>query len=92
MFFVNTLSEYMVDPIHVHLIAIKHVMRYLKGTMDYGLKYVANNKINLLGYLDSDWVGSVANQKSTIGCFFTSGSGMISWINKKQVMCNTQYS
>jgi hypothetical protein len=56
----------MVDPRHVHLIAAKHVMRYLKGTMDYGLKYVADSEISLLGYSDSDWDGSVTNQKSTI--------------------------
>jgi hypothetical protein len=83
-FVVNTLSQYMVDPRRVHLIAVKHVMRYLKGTMDYGLKYVADSEISLLGYSDSDWVGSVANRKSTLGCCFTLGSGMISWISKKQ--------
>ena len=33
-------------------------MRYLKGTVDYGLKYEANQKINLEGYVDSDWAGS----------------------------------
>jgi hypothetical protein len=44
----------MVDPKHVHLIAVKHVMRYLKGKMDYGIKYVANSEISLLGYSDSD--------------------------------------
>jgi hypothetical protein len=74
----------MVDPIRVHLITIKHVMRYLKDTMDYGFKYVADNEINLLGYSDSDWVGSVANQKSTLGCCFTLGFSMISWISKKK--------
>ena len=36
-FTVNTLSQYMVEPRHVHLIAAKHVLRYLKGTLDYGL-------------------------------------------------------
>jgi hypothetical protein len=66
-----------------HLIAVKHVMRYLKGTMDYGLKYVADSEISLLGYSDSDWDDIVANRKSTLGCCFTLGSGMISWINKK---------
>jgi hypothetical protein len=53
-FSMNTLSQYMVDPRRVHLITVKHVMRYLKGTMDYGLKYVAESEINLLGYSDSD--------------------------------------
>ena len=36
-FAVNTLSQYMVDPRQVHLVAAKHVLRYLKGTIDYGL-------------------------------------------------------
>ena len=41
-FVVNTLSQFLVDPRHVHLIATKHILRYLKGTVDYGLKYEAN--------------------------------------------------
>jgi hypothetical protein len=82
-FVVNTLSRYMVDPGRVHLIAVKQVMRYLKGTVDYGVKYVADIEINILGYSDSNWVGSVVNQKSTLGCCFTLGFGMISWISKK---------
>jgi hypothetical protein len=36
-FAVNTLSQYMVEPRRVHLVAAKHVLRYLKGTVDYGL-------------------------------------------------------
>ena len=60
-FDVNTPSEYMVDPRHAHLIAVKHVMRYLKGTMDYGFKYVVDSEINLLGYSDLDWASSVPN-------------------------------
>ena len=58
-FAVNTLSQYMIEPRHVHLIAAKHVLRYLKGTIDYGLRYVADCKFGLVGYIDSDWVGSV---------------------------------
>ena len=37
-FVVNTLSQYMVEPKHVHLVVEKRVMRYLKGMLDYGLK------------------------------------------------------
>jgi hypothetical protein len=83
-FVVNTLSQYMVDRKCVHLITVKHVMRYLKGTMDYGLKYVANSETSLLGCSDSYWDGSVANKKSTLGFCFTLGSDMISWISKNQ--------
>ena len=38
-FAMNTLSQFLIDPRHVHLIAAKHILRYLKGTVDYGLKY-----------------------------------------------------
>ena len=50
-FVVNTLSQFLVDLRHVHLIATKHILRYLRGTVDYGLKYDTNQKINLEGSL-----------------------------------------
>ena len=43
-----------------------------------------NQKINLEGYVDSDWAGSAIYRKSTLGCFFSMGSGMISWFSRKQ--------
>ena len=36
-FAMNTLSQFLMNPIHVHLIATKHILRYLKGTVDYGI-------------------------------------------------------
>ena len=41
------------DPRHVHLIAAKHVLRYLKGTIEHGIKYDVNQKIKLHGYVVS---------------------------------------
>ena len=46
-FAVNTLIQYLTDPIHVHLTATKHILRYLKGMVDYGLKYKVDQNINL---------------------------------------------
>ena len=46
-FAVNILIQYLTDPRHVHLTAAKHILRYLKGTVDYGLKYKTDQKINL---------------------------------------------
>jgi hypothetical protein len=78
-FAVNTLSHFLVEPIRVHLVAAKHVMRYLKGTLDYGLSYNGDHDFRLSGYTDSDWDGSVCDRKSTSGCCFNLGSAMISW-------------
>ena len=64
-FVVNTLSQFLMDLRHVHLIAAKHILRYLKGTIDYGLKYEVNQKINLEGYMDLDWARNSIDRKST---------------------------
>ena len=60
-FAVNTLR-------HVHLMVAKNVVRYLKGIVEYGLKYDTNQNINLEGYVDSDWVGSAIDRKRTSWC------------------------
>ena len=52
-FAVNNLSQFLTDPRHTHLVA-KHAVRYLKGTVEYGLKYDTNQKTNLHGYVDSE--------------------------------------
>ena len=49
LFVMNTLSQFLMDLRHVHLIATKNILRYLKGTVEYGLKYEANQKTNLEG-------------------------------------------
>ena len=68
LFAMNTLSQFLKDPRHVHLIVTKHILRYLRGTIDYGLKYEVNQKINLEVYVDSNWAGSSIDRKSTSGC------------------------
>jgi hypothetical protein len=83
-FVVNTLSRYLVEPRRVHLVVAKHVMRYLKGRLDFGLCYNGDQDSRLIGYTDSNWVGSVSNRKSTSGCCFSLGSTMTSWQSRKQ--------
>ena len=68
----------MADPRQVHLVAAKHILRYLKGIIDYGIRYDENQKVNLKGYVDSDWAGSALDRKNTLGCCFSMGSGVIS--------------
>jgi hypothetical protein len=83
-FFVNALSQFLVEPRRVHLVAAKHVMRYLKGTLDYGLSYNGDHDFRLSGYTDSYWARSVFDRNSTSGCCFILGLAMISWQSRKQ--------
>ena len=61
----NTLSHYLVKHRQVHLIVSKHVMRYLKGMIEFGLYYDRDHDYRLYGYMDSDWVGISTDRKST---------------------------
>ena len=81
-FVVNTLSQYMVNPRHIHLVGEKHVMSYPKETLDYGLRYASNGDIRLHGFTDLDWVGSTKDKKRTSRCCFSLGSCMISWFSR----------
>jgi hypothetical protein len=83
-FAVNTLSQFMVEPRRVHWVAAKHVLRYLCGTVDYGLDYHRGDGVRLVGYTDSDWAGCVSDRKSTSGCSFGLGSAVVSWFSRKQ--------
>jgi hypothetical protein len=83
-FAVNILSQFLVEPRHVHLVAAKHVMRYLKGTIDCGLSYDGDYDFTLSGYTNADWAGSVSDRKNTSGCCFSLRSTMISWQSRKQ--------
>ena len=75
----------MSDSKHIHLVAAKHVLRYVRGTIiTYGLMYTSNSGVLLFGYSDSDWVGSAVDRKSTSGYCFSMGSAMISWSSRKQ--------
>ena len=74
----------MCEPRQTHWVAAKHVLRYLRGTVGYGLRYTADSDMQLVGYTDSGWAGSVEDRKSTSGCCFSLGSAIIYWFSRKQ--------
>lgn len=84
MYAVCVLSRYMQAPTQTHLKGAKRVLRYLKGTSDYGVWYEAKDELKLVGYSDSDWAGCIDDMRSTSGYLFSLGSGPFSWNSKKQ--------
>ena len=83
---VGELSKFMSKPGKEHWSGIKRILRYIKGTLDYGLQFeaIGNGKISLTGYADADWGGDLINRKSTSGYAFKLGSSTISWRSKRQ--------
>ena len=62
---VSLLSRFLNCATETHLIAAKRVLRYVRGTLDYGIRFCANQDCVLQGYSDSDWGGSLDDMKST---------------------------
>eukprot|EP00253_Pinus_taeda_P032348 PITA_32348 len=75
---VNTLSQFIAKPKRAHWAATKLVLRYLQGTVNYGLLYTRSKDIKLSGFTDADWAGSSVDRKSTSRYCFNIGSGMTS--------------
>ena len=75
----------MVKPTKIFWKAGKHVLRYLKGTSEYGLWYRQTDEVKLHGFMDEDWASSPTDRKSTSGGVFSIGSTTVSWYNMKQI-------
>ena len=73
----SLLSRFMQNPSRVHFGATISVLRYLKVTSSYGLCYSSANNLELCGYSDSDWVGSLDDRKSTSDYIFNISSSAI---------------
>ena len=83
-FVVGILSRFMQKPCEGHWFAIKRVLKYLKGTQEFGLKYTKVGDFNLIGYSDSNFDGDKEIGVSTLGYVMSLGSRVVSWRSCKQ--------
>jgi hypothetical protein len=82
---VGLVSKYMEAPGIQHWKAVKHILRYIKGTLGHGCHYKRNQShvTELIGYSDSDFAGDVDDRKSTTGMVFFLGTSLITWMSQK---------
>jgi hypothetical protein len=83
---VSEVSKYLENPGIEHWKAVKRILRYLKGTVDYGLKYKrkGSNKILFESYCDANWGGDLDDRRSTTGFIVKMNDCLISWKTKRQ--------
>jgi hypothetical protein len=67
-YIVSFISRFMRVTKIEHWTVAKRVLRYVKGTLDFGILYRKRKYLQLCGYINSDWAGSVNDRKSTFGC------------------------
>uniref|UniRef100_I1PRH8 Reverse transcriptase Ty1/copia-type domain-containing protein n=1 Tax=Oryza glaberrima TaxID=4538 RepID=I1PRH8_ORYGL len=84
-FAVGFVSRFMERPTEEHMVAVKRILRYVAGTMEYGLHYKREKEEQrLIGYSDSDLAGDIDTRRSTSGMLFFLDSSLVSWQSIKQ--------
>ena len=75
------LCRYMENHSMEHFGSAKRVLRYVKGTMNFGLRYKKGRDLSLVGYIDSDYGGDSDDRKSTYGTCFILGDNVVTWMS-----------
>nr|GEV38723.1 ribonuclease H-like domain-containing protein [Tanacetum cinerariifolium] len=81
---VQHICLYMHDPREPHFAALKRILPYVRGTVDFGPYLYVFATTSLIGYTDADWAGSPSTRRSTSGYCVFLGDNLLSWSAKGQ--------
>ena len=81
---VSIVSQFMHCPSEEHMDAVVRILRYLKSAPGRGLLFSKNGHLEVEGYTNADWAGSISDRKSTSGYFTFIGGNLVTWRSKKQ--------
>ena len=82
----GSVNQFSSNPSAEHWQIIKRILRYIEGTLDWGIQFDGSKEkeVQLNGFVDADWGGDVNGRKSQSGYMFTICGGVVSWASKKQ--------
>ncbi|GJU64338.1 ribonuclease H-like domain-containing protein [Tanacetum coccineum] len=75
---------YMHDSREPHFAALKRILRYVRGIVDFGLQLYVSATTSLVCYTDVDWAGCPSTRRSTSGYCVFLGDNILSWSDKRQ--------
>ncbi|KAM1422622.1 hypothetical protein ACFX2I_004733 [Malus domestica] len=81
---VNMVCQFMTAPTDAHFHLVKRILRYIQGTISYGLCYTKSDNFHINAYSDSDWAADITTRRSLSGFVVYIGSNPVSWQSKKQ--------
>ncbi|XP_022038377.1 uncharacterized mitochondrial protein AtMg00810-like [Helianthus annuus] len=81
---VNQASQFLHAPTTAHFQLVKRILRYVKGTLNLGLRFSKPPNMSTVGYSDADWARCIETRRSTYGYSIFFGGNLVSWSAKKQ--------
>lgn len=81
---VQQVCLFMQEPRDTHFSFMKRIIRYLQGTIHYGIRITKSSVNSLVAYSDADWGGCPDSRRSTSGYCIFLGDNLISWSSKRQ--------
>jgi hypothetical protein len=84
IFFVCLCARYQANPKESHLIILKKILRYVKGTLNFGLWYDKQTELNLIGFINANFAGDGLDRKNTSGTCQFFGRSLVLWSSHKQ--------
>ncbi|GJX91769.1 uncharacterized mitochondrial protein-like protein [Tanacetum coccineum] len=81
---VNQVSQFLHAPTIAHFQSVKRILRYVKGTISFGLTFSRPHTNTIIGYSDADWARCLDTRRSTYGYSIYLGGNLVSWSAKKQ--------
>ncbi|XP_070047059.1 uncharacterized mitochondrial protein AtMg00810-like [Nicotiana tomentosiformis] len=85
-FVVQHLSQFMQQPCEPQIKVALHLLRYLRGTSDFGIFFNNSSDLSLQVYCDSDWGSCPESKRSVYGFCIFLGRSLIGWKSKKHVV------
>ncbi|WJZ90912.1 hypothetical protein VitviT2T_010027 [Vitis vinifera] len=73
----------MAAPTSIHWLAVKSILRYLKGTSSYGIHMQKSSSLDIHAYTDADWASCPDDRRSTSGYYIFLSLNLVSWSSTK---------
>eukprot|EP00253_Pinus_taeda_P021757 PITA_21757 len=77
-------GRFQLAPKQSHMLAMKRILKYLEGTLDFGIWYPTRKNNTVIAYTDVNWAGSMDDCNNTSGNAFFMGYCLVAWLNKKK--------
>jgi hypothetical protein len=80
----SVISQFMHSPSEEHMKVVTRVLRYLKSSPGKGILFTKGENLNIEGFTNVDWAGSIEDRRFTSGYFTFMGGILVTWRSKKQ--------